>query len=278
MGGAHPTCAAASTAAGEPLAGTAITARRWLVVEWKRAWGRDGVLDSGLPDAALAAVAAFDGRTVLARGRARTRGTSLTVFVAESTERGGSLGRIVLSGIDALATAELAQAEPVEAPLLLVCGHGKRDACCARLGPAFVTALAAHVPSGQLWQASHLGGHRFAPNLVVLPWGVQLGRIPPDRAGEVGALVAAGRIPLDAYRGRTLYEAPVQAAEIEVRRRFGFDRVGDLRLLQHETGTVRFGVPGGEATVRVTRVEGPRVPVSCGEESGPSAAWRVEFE
>ena len=88
-------------------------------------------------------------------------------------------------------------------------------------------ALASHVAPDRLWQASHLGGHRFAPNVLVLPQGVQLGRIPVERSHEVGQLLAHGRIPLDLYRGRTLFAAPVQAAELAVRSVTGYDRLVD---------------------------------------------------
>ena len=50
-------------------------------------------------------------------------------------------------------------------PLYLVCTHGKRNVCCARLGGPLAQALAARHP-GQVWETTHVGGHRFAANLV----------------------------------------------------------------------------------------------------------------
>ena len=101
--------------------------------------------------------------------------------------------------------ATLAGGDPVAGPIVLVCTHGRRDACCARLGLPLFDALAPHLPPERLWQSSHLGGHRFAPNVLVLPHGIQLGRIPLERAAEVAELLEDGRIPLDLYRGRTIY-------------------------------------------------------------------------
>ena len=95
--------------------------------------------------------------------------------------------------------------DDVAGPIVLVCAHGRRDACCARLGLPLFDALNAQLLPTHLWQSSHLGGHRFAPNVVVLPYGIQLGRIPLERAADVVDLVTAGRIPLDLYRGRTIY-------------------------------------------------------------------------
>jgi hypothetical protein len=134
-------------------------------------------------------------------------------------------------------------------------------------------ALAAQVAPERLWQASHLGGHRFAPNVLVLPQGVQLGRIPVERADEVGLLLASGRIPLDLYRGRTLYAPPVQAAEIEVRSAMDHAGLADLRLVSHEGDIVRFSTPGGEVAARVEERPGPVVPASCGAEPEQTVGW-----
>jgi hypothetical protein len=73
-----------------------------------------------------------------------------------------------------------------------------------------------------VWQTTHLGGHRFAPTLVVLPQGLCYGRV---EEGEVAALAAAVRqgevFRLDRLRGRTALSRPEQMAEILVRERTG---------------------------------------------------------
>jgi hypothetical protein len=193
----------------------------------------------------------------------RRRG--LTVVHAEATEAGGQARRFELDSLEDLPGVDVTAGRPLDRPLVLVCAHGRRDTCCARLGVPLYDALDAHLPAGSLWQASHLGGHRFAPNVLVVPFGVQFGRVPLGEAQAVAAALAAGRIPLDRYRGRTLYIAPVQAAEVALRRTLGLDRIGDLRLLSHAAGVVRFAVGGGELT-HVEKVSGPTVPVSCGAE------------
>ncbi len=158
-------------------------------------------------------------------------------------------------------------------PIFLVCAHGRRDACCARLGLPFFDALQPVLPPVRLWQSSHLGGHRFAPNVLVLPAGIQLGRIPVERSTEVARLLEAGRIPLDLYRGRTMYSAPVQAAEIALRVATGLDTITDLRLVEHEADHVTFSTPAGERAVRVEERSGPMVPASCGTDPEPTSSW-----
>jgi len=57
-------------------------------------------------------------------------------------------------------------------PEVLVCSHGRRDACCGRWGTLLHVELAAR-PLGhaRIWRCSHTGGHRFAPTAITLPDG-----------------------------------------------------------------------------------------------------------
>ena len=269
---AAPTCSAASLAAGEPLEGTATGGTSWLLVEVRGAWGRDAIVDSGLPLDVRDALGSFPGKVILIRRPDRRHGA--TVVRARVEEAGGTIVRQVLGSLAELPAADLEQTgEPIGGSVVLVCAHGRRDSCCARLGLPLFEALPLHVAPDRLWQASHLGGHRFAPNVLVLPEGVQLGRIPVERADEVGLLVADGRLPLDLYRGRTLYAPPVQAAEIAVRSATGYDRLTDLRFVCHEGDLVRFATPTGEHVARVEERPGPVVSASCGAEPEQTVGW-----
>jgi len=265
-----PSCSDSSAANGEALAGTASHDGAWLAVEWSGSWGRDVLADTELPDDLAALTAGFDGRVLLVRRPGR-RSAETAVFHARATEEGGGLSRRVHrsgqvdNGID----------EPLEGPLVLVCAHGRRDACCARFGPPLFDALSPHVEADRLWQSSHQGGHRFAANVLVLPAGVQLGRVAPADAPRVAALLAENRIPLDLYRGRTLYTPPVQAAEIAIRRKLGLDAVADLRLLAVDGDLVRFATCQGEIGARVTSRPGPEVAASCGAQPEPTVCHTV---
>ena len=271
-----PTCSGSSLAAGEPLAGTATEGESWLVLEVRGAWGREAVADSGLLEPVRARLEAFPGKVLLVRRPDRRQGA--TLITATATEAGGAAMRRELGSLDELHGPTLAGGEPVEGPIVLVCTHGRRDACCARLGLPLFDVLAPHLPQERLWQSSHLGGHRFAPNVLVLPYGVQLGRIPLERAAEVAGLLEDGRIPLDLYRGRTVFGPAVQAAEIAVRAVTGLDRVGDLRLVSHDGDLVTFATPDGELVARVEGRPGPAVPASCGADPEPTAAWMAAIE
>ena len=272
------TCSELSRAAGEPLGATATTARHWLLVEVRGGWPREVTSAAALPETAHDAVAGWlagtpASRLLFVRRPARTAGRALA-FVVDASESSAEVRRIELDGLEDLAHVDLAEAgELSQAPLVLVCGHGSRDRCCALRGTAVFSALASELAEGEPWLSSHQGGHRFAANVLVLPAGLQFGNLEPDEAPRVVAAALEGRIVLERYRGRTCYERPVQAAERAIRAVADLRRVGDLRLCGTEGARVWFRDRAGTEHIAVVEeIVGPSVPASCGAEPEPQAS------
>src|SRR5699024_12470284 len=51
----------------------------------------------------------------------------------------------------------------VDHPVLLICTHAKRDACCAIKGRPLAAELVAQYHSGYVWESPHTKGTRIAP-------------------------------------------------------------------------------------------------------------------
>jgi hypothetical protein len=277
-------CATRSLAAGEPLAATAVTDDRWLLLEQDGPWGPKPPFGSDL-DAEVAGELARRCealgirlallRRTTARGVARPR----TCYLA-STARGGTwLERHLLDDPAAVLDLDLealgagrrtAPGAAWERPVWAVCTHGERDACCARLGRALHRALCAARPD-DTWQTSHLGGHRFAPTLVHLPSGTCLGRVPAARAREVASLLDAGRVPVDLLRGRVGDPWAVQAADCLVRAERGLDALGAIEVLAADGDEVTLRAEGEALRVTVGREPLPEArPASCGKAAEPA--------
>jgi hypothetical protein len=133
---------------------------------------------------------------------------------------------------------------------MLVCTHGTRDACCGKFGYR-VYSLLRHVHAPRMegkmrvWRVSHLGGHRFAPNLLDFPDGRYWGRLD-DRSVE--ALLHRAELPGDIsrhYRGWSGLDPLCQVVEREV-----FAREGWPWALVPKSGTV-LEWEGGTAKVRI---------------------------
>src|SRR5688500_861289 len=130
-------------------------------------------------------------------------------------------------------------ADPMEEPLFLVCTHGRHDACCSIKGNQ-VSRVACAIEGAEAWECSHIGGDRFAANLVCFPHGVYYGRVD---AGQVAGLMSSysdGRISLEHYRGRCCFPFPLQAAEYFVRREWELTELDGLSLVG--SGTTEAGV------------------------------------
>ena len=276
-------CSEISLAAGESLAATATTAERWLLVEVPGSWPRDVSVAGALPDSAHDAVATWldqvsGSRLLFVRRPGRPVGRSL-VFAIHAAESTTEVRRIELDHPADLAGVDFAcDGDPADRQLVLVCGHGSRDTCCALRGTAVYGALAERLGDEELWISSHQVGHRFAANILVLPAGLQFGRVDPDESALVVARALAGRIGLDRYRGRTCYASTVQAAEQAVREARELEGVADLRFAGVEGALVRFrGWDGSEHAARVEELAGPSVPVSCGADPEPQRAFSAQI-
>lgn len=195
----------------EPAVGTApADARGWLLIEHNGPWPPQA-LDAELPGALgkLAVRAAELGlRVQLIRRPGRRSGPAGTLFTGWAAGPAPWLRRLdgpsgeLLDQLPGLAGGtEPSVGEPVADPVYLVCTHAKRDACCARLGTPLARALSAAHPA-QVWETSHLGGHRYAANLLILPHGLYYGQVDePAAAAAIGAYQRGEIVPRH-FRGR----------------------------------------------------------------------------
>ena len=234
----RPFCADESRAHDEPLYATASRVDHWLLVEYRSLWSHDAFAGSGLTEQVknhLREQQAARPRTRLLfiRSRPRRGISGLVAYSATSREAHVGLRRVDFEHYQDLTRVDLAggAGDPVDHPLLLVCTHGKHDPCCARYGRPLYDALADEVDTDWLWQSTHVGGDRFAGNLVCLPYGLYYGRLDGPGAASVLDELLAGRIDVDPYRGRSCYPFAVQAAERAVRLDTGLRGLDDLRVV-----------------------------------------------
>jgi len=290
-------CSVLAGVAGEPLSGTASSGRRrWLLVEQPGPWGRDALVESGV-DGRVARELQRTAKRLgvhvqLIRGRGGGARDGRRVCYLASTERDavwlerveldlGEPEQLLKLDLDALAAGRPTGAGTlVQVPLYLVCTHGRRDPCCALRGRPVLDA-AAGVAGERVWETSHVGGHRFAGNLVCFPDGLYLGRLGRDEGARAVELYDQGRILLAHYRGRSSDHWAAQVADWWVRDRTGLDRVGDLTVSEvvedAEQATVRLAAPDGRRwRVPVRRVPlGRALPQSCGEAPEDPGVGRV---
>jgi hypothetical protein len=213
-----------------------------LLLEQPGSWGSDALSQSRLPKRTAAELRkrarAARTRVILIRRGARLSSGRRQAFFLRTEETGLYQARVELDEADDILDVDLSAlaeggvvpgTEEIGDPLFLVCTHGRHDQCCSIRGN-LVSRVACAAPGVSAWECSHIGGDRFAANLVCFPHGIYYGRVGP---GDVAGLMhdyAAGTIALENYRGRCCYPFPVQAAEYFARRESGTRAVDALSL------------------------------------------------
>ena len=267
-------CSEVSRENDEPLGGTASRIDHWLLVEYRGLWSHDALTGSGLSNevkARLRELVATRPRTrlLLIRRPDRRRREGIVVYVADSEEGTERLGRLEVAQHDDLRRIDPFDAgEPVDQPLFVVCTHGKHDRCCARQGRPLWEAMSEQLDEASVWQCTHVGGDRFAGNVVALPHGVYYGRVTRDDVPGLLDHHLSGQLALDHYRGRSCWPFAVQAAERRVRAEEGLTAFADLSLGSvtrdgEDRWTVGFETRVGTREVDVVAEVGELTQLTC---------------
>lgn len=94
--------------------------------------------------------------------------------------------------------------------------------------------MTSRAPSLMTAQCSHIGGDRFACNVLWMPYGIYYGFVSPETAEELVESVRQKRILLSHLRGRSCFPPFIQAAEYFLRRELGLVHVTAPSLVHHE--------------------------------------------
>lgn len=264
-------CSFAADERGDPLAGTAAHANGFILIESPGAWGPNALRESRLDPEIAALVSArahaISYRVLLIKrpGRIRSEPRRRWVVV-DSTSGDETMTWGTYTSDSDLLEIPLKQSVAATAlpPMYLVCTHGRHDACCALRGRAVAARLAEQRPD-QVWECSHIGGDRFAPNVLVLPHGLYYGRVPPTRAPDIVAAQERSEVVVELLRGRAVFRPAIQAAQHFTRLARGSRAIDDLNPLRWRT------TPSGDVSVELTHAGGETLTVTVRPTVGETA-------
>jgi hypothetical protein len=271
----------------------------WLLIEQAGAWGPDALTESRFPvDVAEELQRRVAGVRILLIRHRDGSPQGPVFFTAHSGDfRIGGSGRApwlvsaplpdpeVLLDLDlsALAAGKQGPGTPSDGPIYLVCTHGRHDICCADRGRPLYRAMSEARPE-DTWEVSHIGGDRFAGNMLVLPRGDYFGRLEPEDGVRVAEAYDARNLDLAHHRGRSIQPRLVQAAEHFVRESEGLAGFDDVTVIEyrrssHDRAEVVFDGPdGARFVVRVSAHELPDpVYLTCrADEPGRPVAYELD--
>ncbi len=211
-------CAAAAELRGDLLLASAPPAERWLLIESRAPWPRialTALTSSGLAEEVTRLCRSAGIRPVLIRRHGRIDPTTPRRWALVDSRPGHESirwGDLPTDEHLLEVLAGTASSTPSTEPIYLVCTHGRHDTCCAIRGRPAAAALSAAYPD-RTWECSHIGGDRFAANLVFLPHSLFYGHVPQSRAVELAAEYDKGLVVPDLLRGSGALTPPAQAAQ-----------------------------------------------------------------
>jgi hypothetical protein len=170
---------------------------------------------------------------------------------------------------------------------VLICTHGRRDVCCGSLGSTLFSELERgtrldHAVT-RVWRTSHLGGHRFAATVLLLPAGTVWAFADADLVARVVERVGPVADVLARYRGSVVLEPPLQALEryafaavgwswLDHRRRGDSPTGGRIRVVGERPGS------GQAIAWSAVAVAGRRLPIpDCGADPSTASAFESEI-
>ncbi len=287
-----PFCAEYSLEAGERPAGSAPSWQRCLVFELARPWQPDVPDTPHFPESVKDAVAAAgeagrDARALCvspdaeysADGHAtvmlfsRPEGP-FTAFEREEylvpTEALGDIAGALLVDRGDLGRFARWRRETNGVRDMLVCTHGSRDKCCASMGfPIYEELRQRQAPrfGGRMrvWQVSHLGGHRLAPNLIDMPGGRNWVRIAPEQVDALVSRSGPASVLAENYRGLTGLDSP-------------FEMVAEGEVLMREGWSVAGRPVSVQAVPSSNGHEGAQVRVETSSQDGRTLVYEVAVE
>lgn len=237
----------------DSLAGTALPTHRFLLIEEPGPWGPQAHPTGTLPASAVehvhAAANALAARVLLIRRPGRRLSPPSRQWGVADIDT-GEIRWGQVESVEAFADVDFRTCgEPSSEVTYLVCTHGRHDVCCATEGRPVAAALAT-LASTSVWECSHVGGDRFAANVLVLPTGVVYGWVAPEDADRLTRAQQAGLLLPELLRGRCGLSPAAQVAEALVRAEWNEQRIGALIVEQaqhlgHDAWLVTGGTSDG---------------------------------
>ncbi len=243
MTNTNKTCFDNSLQASEKIFGTAPNVNFWILIEYKDFWEEKAFNNCDIDIEVKNVIRDLAGqypksRIQLIRNKHSSKDhIRLYIAVTKETEKKVYEFRVIsyqdILNIDF--DRDLSEENLKSNPLLLVCTHGSHDKCCGEKGLELFNNLSKYEKDFEVWQTTHLGGHRFAANILLLPDGIYYGRINKENYVKIRDSYFDSKLETGFLRGRCFYHPDVQAAEYFFRSELKYSTLNNLHLRSQST-------------------------------------------
>ena len=223
-------CSVLTRRSAEPLAGTAPYAKHFVFITWPKKYWQYEALDSkgGFPKG----LKKWMKEQSLVNGKISIRLVSqvgmnqdkVKIFIypekyCYSNVLPSQIPAVLESYFQDGITASFSP-NSIEVDQIFICTHGRHDKCCAKFGQKLAAEMRYNVSrknsAVEVWDSSHLGGHRFAATIIDFPTGRAYGNLSVDEVPNYLASREASQVYGVAYRGSVFLSGLEQVAEAHV--------------------------------------------------------------
>ncbi|WP_346238149.1 sucrase ferredoxin [Niabella insulamsoli] len=235
-------CSAASRYFKEQLAGTAANSNAFILIEHSNPFP-EKIINAHLDKDWLRSVQQF-AKTV--RGKVlliRNKKTNFKDCKISFVDCNASKYFTLQTSIEAITSIRLE--EHVHSPetkwqtdpFFLICTNGKKDKCCAKFGFPVFKFFESFNADVNVWECTHVGGDRFAANVVAMPFGIYYGHVAVEDVGHIMVRTLLRKIYKNKFRGlsrRSFYEQAIECHLREYLQNYDIDFEIHTKLLHHE--------------------------------------------
>lgn len=122
-------------------------------------------------------------------------------------------------------------------PFFVICTNGKKDKCCSKFGFPVFKFFESFNADVRVWESSHVGGDRFAANVVAMPFGIYYGHVVVEDVGHIMVRTLLRKIYKNKYRGlsrRSFFEQSVECYVREHLQNYDIDFDVTIQLIRHD--------------------------------------------
>lgn len=122
-------------------------------------------------------------------------------------------------------------------PFFTICTNGKKDKCCAKFGYPVFKFFESFNADVNVWECTHVGGDRFAANVVCMPFGIYYGHVMVEDVGHIMVRSLLRKIYRYNFRGlsrRSFFEQAIECHLREHLHNYDIDFEMHTHLVKHE--------------------------------------------
>lgn len=234
-------CSAASRYFKEQLNGTAANSAAFILIEYNNPFPQkiiEANIDKEWFKKIQQVAKTYKGKVLLVRNKTTNANSCKITFIDCNRYSYFTISTTTEAYISIDLASHISSPETVwlNDPFFLVCTNGKKDKCCSKFGLPVFKFFESFNTDVPVWESSHVGGDRFAANVIAMPYGIYYGHVAVEDVGHILVRTLLKKIYKNNYRGlsrRSFFEQSIECYIRDFLRNYDIDFDIHIHLIEH---------------------------------------------